>query len=250
VAHHINTGAFPRFGGQSQDCFFLPATTPAEAADLVVELVTERLPARYGFKPGDVQVLVPMHRGEVGVGTLNQRLQERLTLGWDGRLEARVAGRVYRVGDRVLQSRNDDELEVFNGDLGTVEALNPIEQELLLRLDDGREVALPVRQPVCPDARVCRLGSYGTRGRVPCDGHAAGDEPRTTFRPDATLHSGDTRPPVSGVGRPTQRARIGRARLASDDAADGTSWRAVGDTTVPVGACGTVSRGRGRRSAG
>jgi exodeoxyribonuclease V alpha subunit len=110
---------------------------------VVVELVAQRLPARYAFRPGDVQVLVPMHRGEAGVGTLNQRLQERLNPGREGQAEARAAGRIYRVGDRVLQLRNDYELEVFNGDLGMVEALDPVEQQLTLRLDDGRDVAYP-----------------------------------------------------------------------------------------------------------
>lgn len=143
AAGRINAGEYPRFGGSSQDCFFLPAATPTEAADLVVDLVAERLPARYGFRPGDVQVLVPMHRGDAGVGTLNQRLQERLNPGRDGGLEARAGGRIYRVHDRVLQLRNDYELEVFNGDLGMITALDPIEQELTLRLDDGREVAYP-----------------------------------------------------------------------------------------------------------
>lgn len=143
AASRINAGEYPRFGGPSQDCFFLPVDTPAEAANLIVELVTERLPTRYGFRAGDVQVLVPMHRGEAGVGTLNQRLQERLNPGREGIAEVRAGGRVYRVGDRVLQLRNDYELEVFNGDLGMVEALDPVEQELTLRLDDGRDVAYP-----------------------------------------------------------------------------------------------------------
>ena len=84
-----------------------------------------------------------MHRGEAGVGTLNHRLQERLNPAREGIPEARAGGRIYRVGDRVLQLRNDYELEVFNGDLGMIEALDPIEQEVALRLDDGREVAYP-----------------------------------------------------------------------------------------------------------
>src|SRR4051794_29533511 len=84
-----------------------------------------------------------MHRGEAGVGALNTRLQERLTPPRDGLPEARGGGRVYRPGDRVLQLRNDYTLEVFNGDLGTVRAVDPIEQELLLALDDGREIRYP-----------------------------------------------------------------------------------------------------------
>jgi exodeoxyribonuclease V alpha subunit len=74
----------PRFGGDRRDCFFLPADEPAAAAELLADVVTTRLPARYGFGRGDIQVLAPMHRGEAGVGALNLRLQERLNPGRDG----------------------------------------------------------------------------------------------------------------------------------------------------------------------
>jgi len=142
-AQRINAGRLPRFGGDSQDCFFLPAADPAAAAQLVVDLVARRLPARYGFAVGEVQVLAPMHRGEAGVGTLNALLQERLNPPQGGVPEARGGGRVYRPGDRVLQLRNDYGLEVFNGDLGTVRAVDPVAQELVVALDDGRAVRYP-----------------------------------------------------------------------------------------------------------
>src|SRR5262249_43381303 len=93
--------------------------------------------------PGDVQVLCPMHRGEAGIGRLNTLLQERLNPGREGVPEARGGGRVYRPGDRVLQLKNDYDLKVFNGDLGTVRAIDPGGQEMLLRLDDGRAVRYP-----------------------------------------------------------------------------------------------------------
>jgi exodeoxyribonuclease V alpha subunit len=142
-ARRVNAGELPRFGHELQDCFFLPADQPAAAAELVVDLVARRLPQAYGFAPGEVQVLVPMHRGEAGVGALNALLQERLNPARDGVPEVRAGGRAYRPGDRVLQLRNDYELAVFNGDLGTVKAVEPIEQELLLALDDGREIRYP-----------------------------------------------------------------------------------------------------------
>jgi exodeoxyribonuclease V alpha subunit len=142
-AQHILAGELPRFGGDSADCFFLAAEDAAAAALLVVDLVAQRLPARYGFGAGDVQVLAPMHRGDAGVGALNLRLQERLNPGRDGVPEARAGGRAYRPGDRVLQLRNDYELQVFNGDLGTVQEVDPVAQELRLLLDDGREVRYP-----------------------------------------------------------------------------------------------------------
>lgn len=142
-ARRINAGEMPRFGGDVTDCYFLPAEEPAAAARTVVELVAERLPRRYGFGPGEIQVLSPMHRGEVGVGALNAALQERLNPYRDGLPEARGGGRAYRPGDRVLQLRNDYDLGVFNGDLGRVRAIDPTEQEILLGLDDGREIRYP-----------------------------------------------------------------------------------------------------------
>jgi exodeoxyribonuclease V alpha subunit len=142
-AQRILAGELPHFGGSSGDCFFLPAEEPKVAAALLVDVVTQRLPAKYGFGSGDVQVLAPMHRGEAGVGALNQRLQERLNPGREGVPEARAGGHVYRPGDRVLQLRNDYDLQVFNGDLGTVRRIDTVTQELVLALDDGREVSYP-----------------------------------------------------------------------------------------------------------
>jgi exodeoxyribonuclease V alpha subunit len=85
-----------------------------------------------------------MHRGEVGVGSLNNLLQERLNPPRDGLPEARGGGRVYRPGDRVLQLKNDYDLEVFNGDLATVRSIDSVEQEMVLAMDDGREVHYPI----------------------------------------------------------------------------------------------------------
>ena len=88
-------------------------------------------------------MLSPMHRGDAGVGALNTLLQERLNPPREGVPEARGGGRVYRPGDRVLQLKNDYTLEVFNGDLGTVRAIDQTEQEVGVELDDGREVRYP-----------------------------------------------------------------------------------------------------------
>jgi exodeoxyribonuclease V alpha subunit len=142
-AERIKAGESLRFGRAAPDCFFLEADDPAAAADLIVELVAERLPRRYGYRKGEVQVLAPMRRGEAGVGKLNARLQEALNPAREGAPEARSGGRVFRPGDRVLQLRNDYDLAVFNGDLATVTTVDVVEQELRLALDDGREVSYP-----------------------------------------------------------------------------------------------------------
>jgi exodeoxyribonuclease V alpha subunit len=142
-ARRINAGEMPFFGGDTQDCYFIEVDSPGEAAQIVADLVSRRLPIRYGYHLGEVQTLSPMHRGEAGVGALNTLLQERLNPPRDGAPEARGGGRVYRIGDRVLQLRNDYDLNVFNGDLGTVTGIDAAEQELVLALDDGREVRYP-----------------------------------------------------------------------------------------------------------
>lgn len=142
-ARRVNRGELPRFGGAIQDCFFLPADDPGTVAELVVDLVARRLPTRYDLGPGNVQALAPMHRGAAGVGALNMALQERLNPEREGRPELRGGGRVYRLGDRVLQLKNDSDLQMFNGDLGTVRAIDLVERELQLVLDDGREVRYP-----------------------------------------------------------------------------------------------------------
>jgi hypothetical protein len=80
----VNAGELPRFGRDIQDCFFVPAEQPATAAALVVDLVARRLPEAFGFGPGEVQVLVPKHRGDAGVGALNALLQERLNPAREG----------------------------------------------------------------------------------------------------------------------------------------------------------------------
>ena len=74
-ARRINAGHMPQFGRGVTDCYFVTADEPASAAQLVVDLVARRLPARYGPGSSEIQVLSPMHRGEAGVGALNQLLQ-------------------------------------------------------------------------------------------------------------------------------------------------------------------------------
>jgi exodeoxyribonuclease V alpha subunit len=142
-AARVNRGEMPAFDPAVGDCFFLPADDPAAAAGLVADLVARRLPARYGFGPGEVQVLAPMHRGAAGVGALNLLLQERLNPPRDGVPEVRSGGRAFRPGDRVLQLKNDYDLQVYNGDLGTVRTVDPVAQELGVALDDGRTVRFP-----------------------------------------------------------------------------------------------------------
>jgi exodeoxyribonuclease V alpha subunit len=145
-AHRIHDGELPELGtppsegpqADTRDFFFLEEDDPARAVQMVRDLVVTRLPRRYGLSPFDIQVLVPMHRGELGAANVNQVLQESLSAGGD---ELRTGNRLFRVGDRVMQLRNDYDKDVFNGDVGQVLriARDDGDEELVVRFDE-REV--------------------------------------------------------------------------------------------------------------
>jgi exodeoxyribonuclease V alpha subunit len=142
-AHRINAGQHPVIHGLA-DFFLFAEDDPERVADLVVEIVANRLPRRFGLDPRDVQVLCPMHRGPAGTGVLNERLQAALTPGREELAERRFGGRVYRVGDKVMQLRNNYDkgtAGVFNGSVGVVTALSLEDSELRVLLDEDEEVA-------------------------------------------------------------------------------------------------------------
>ncbi len=134
-AHLINHGLMPdiRFSEELSDFYFISQNEPSQAADVILKLCAERIPQRFGLDPfEDLQVLSPMHRGEVGVARLNELLQERLNPHGPG-LTAR--GHVFRRGDKVMQLRNNYEKEVFNGDMGRVADVDSDRRLLGVRFD-------------------------------------------------------------------------------------------------------------------
>jgi exodeoxyribonuclease V alpha subunit len=142
-AHRINAGQQPVTRGLA-DFFWFAEDEPDQVADLVVDVVATRLPRRFGLDPRrEVQVLCPMHRGPAGAGVLNQRLQAALTPAREGLAERRFGGRVFRVGDKVMQLRNNYDkgtAGVFNGSVGVVTALSLEDAELRVLLDEDEEV--------------------------------------------------------------------------------------------------------------
>lgn len=142
-AHRVNRGQGPVLTGY-KDFFHFASEDNEAVADQVVDIVANRIPARFGLDPvRDVQVLTPMHRGGPGAGNLNLKLQEALTPGREGLPERRYGGRVYRVGDKVIQIRNNyakGAAGVFNGTVGTVTALDPEAQTLTVRTDEDEDV--------------------------------------------------------------------------------------------------------------
>ncbi|GHD99170.1 SF1B family DNA helicase RecD2 [Streptomyces alanosinicus] len=142
-AHRINSGRHPLTEGL-KDFFLFVEDDTEEAGRLTVDVAARRIPARFGLDPRrDVQVLAPMHRGPAGAGTLNGLLQQAITPGRPDLAEKRFGGRVFRVGDKVTQIRNNYDKGkngVFNGTVGVVTSLDPVDQRLTVLTDEDEEV--------------------------------------------------------------------------------------------------------------
>lgn len=141
-AHRINQGKYPTFSqSKTGDFYLFPAQDAEETADWILELVSRRIPKTFGLDPmEDIQVLVPMYRGAAGVDALNNLLQKELNPPGSKKTEARLFGRVLRVGDKVMQIRNNYDKETYNGDIGKVKRIDRINQTFKVSLDNLREV--------------------------------------------------------------------------------------------------------------
>ena len=138
-AHRINSGQFPRqhpMQAPDADFFWIPQEDSRKVQKLILDSVCERIPERYGLDPlRDVQVLTPMHKGDVGTQALNVALQERLNPPRPGVPELKRKFGTYRQGDRVIQLRNNYDKEVFNGDLGWIVDVDTESHELFIEFD-------------------------------------------------------------------------------------------------------------------
>lgn len=142
-AHRVNQGEPPHFQGMD-DFFLFPCEDADSAAEMTVDVVARRIPRRFGLDPlRDVQVLAPMKGGPAGATNLNTALQQALTPSGDRVPERRFGGRIFRVGDKVTQIRNNYEKGrngVFNGTLGVVSGLDSVAQEMTVRTDEDEEI--------------------------------------------------------------------------------------------------------------
>ncbi|MFW5968300.1 MAG: ATP-dependent RecD-like DNA helicase, partial [Persicimonas sp.] len=143
-AHRINRGQMPVVPSARHeelvDFYTIASDDPADAQDKIVHLVSERIPNAFGYDPIEqVQILSPMHRGEVGCKALNERLQARFNRAAEP-LER--GSRRYKVGDKVMQIRNNYDLEVFNGDIGQITGIDT-DREVVTVNFDGRRVNYP-----------------------------------------------------------------------------------------------------------
>lgn len=132
-AHAINAGQFPNIkNGLDTDFFFINQEDADEMVKLIIGLVRDRLPKKYGYPPKEIQVLTPMQRGTVGAGNLNIELQNALNP--TGSSLAR-GGYIFRQGDKVMQIRNNYDKNVFNGDIGYITAVDTNERTLTVTFD-------------------------------------------------------------------------------------------------------------------
>jgi exodeoxyribonuclease V alpha subunit len=141
-AHKINGGELPDLEKPdgASDFYFVEATSESKGREKIIELISSRIPRGFGFDPmRDVQILTPMNRGGLGTRSLNIELQQVLNAEKPGQPKVQRFGWTYRPGDKVMQTTNDYDREVFNGDLGYIVSIDEAESEMIIDFD-GRDV--------------------------------------------------------------------------------------------------------------
>lgn len=143
-AHRINNGEFPRLkGGKNSDFFFIEEEDPQKVVEIVKDLCSRRLPEHYGVDPvNGIQVLCPMNRGDTGTANLNLLLQDALN---PGDVCIKYGGMQYRLGDKVMQIKNNYDKGVFNGDIGNIVKVD-MEDRIIVINFDGNEVEYDVTE--------------------------------------------------------------------------------------------------------
>ncbi len=147
AAHDINDGHCPATNNQSEDFFFMGRDSDATIADTITELCRERLPRRYGTQLAQgIQVITPSRKGLAGTEEMNNRLQAALNPPAKGKVEKRHGSRIFRCGDKVMQTKNNYSIEwekngyegigIFNGDIGTIEEIDLRNDNMIINFDD------------------------------------------------------------------------------------------------------------------
>lgn len=151
-SHLINSGQMPDLGAKSNDFFYSSKYQPQEVLQEIVQLVCTRIPNYAGLKPTEVQVIAPTKVGLAGVENINLSLQQVLNPASESKPELTVNKKTFRLGDKVMQTANNYDLEwlkeeggvlvpgqgVFNGDIGYIDQINPVANTLYVTFDDGR----------------------------------------------------------------------------------------------------------------
>jgi len=149
-AHRINNGQYPVLNLKESDFFFAALPDSSQGAEYITSLCLDRLPNRYNLSPSDIQVLSPSKKGVAGVGSLNEKLQNALNPPGSDKKERINGSVVFRVGDRVMQTKNNYDITwrsnfdaeegkgVFNGDVGYIEDINDSLKTLTVIYEDKR----------------------------------------------------------------------------------------------------------------
>ena len=141
-AHRINQGEFPSLSakGEDSDFYFIERDTPEAVASTMTQMISERIPKKFGLDPvNDIQTLCPMNTGLLGTRQMNTHLQEKLNSPRPDEPSVDRFGWIFRAGDKVIQTVNNYDKDVFNGDIGRVIKIDPVEQEAHIQFDQ-REV--------------------------------------------------------------------------------------------------------------
>jgi exodeoxyribonuclease V alpha subunit len=137
-AHRINRGEIPQQGsltGELKDFYFIGAATPDEIHDKLMHIVTERIPQRFGYDPvRDIQILTPMNRGGLGTKSMNMELQALLNPHPTASISRN--GGMFAAGDKVIQTSNNYDKDVFNGDIGVITSIDTEEGQIKVMFDD------------------------------------------------------------------------------------------------------------------
>ncbi len=141
-AHRVNKGLLPILPPNDKtqlfDFYFIKQTQPQQIVDIILELVKKRIPERFSFSIRDIQIISPMYKSETGIDAFNKLLQKEFTLDENNALS--FGERRFCIGDKVIQTRNDYEKNVFNGDIGWIETITPHKnrdkQQAMIIFDD------------------------------------------------------------------------------------------------------------------
>ena len=187
AAHEINQGRPPHLEPgpeQERDFFFIERPVPERALETVVEVVAERAAESFGVDPiREVQTLAPMYRGPVGIDALNERLQARLNP--DGK---QAVGERFRIGDRLIQTRNSHELGLMNGSIVFLRCDDPDEEQIVVDTDEGGDPGDALLGDGDAEARLRDLGPQGAGLRGAGGGRGLSPLPHPDADPTAALH--------------------------------------------------------------
>jgi len=232
TTHRINEGLMPETPAREaeSDFYFIDRAEPEQISATVLDMVKKRIPARFGLDPlRDIQVLCPMNRGSLGIRELNVKLQGELNPARQEETVVEKFGWQFRVRDKVIQTENNYDKDVFNGDIGQIAKIDPLEREVTVRFDQ-REVVYDFGE-LDEVALAYAITIHKSPGvRISGCRHSAGDAAIPPAPAESRLHrhhagqkAGGGRRPAEGAGYCSQEQPHGAAVFRFAGPAPGSS---------------------------